>query len=46
MFETYLIICVIYFILTFTITRILRLIEKALDGKGGYLNSKGVKKNG
>lgn len=36
MFETYLIICVIYFILTFTITRLLRLIEKKLEGKGNY----------
>ena len=45
MFETYLIICVIYFILTFTITRILRLIEKRLAKNGGYVNSKGVKKN-
>lgn len=36
MFETYLIVCVIYFILTFTITRILRLIEKLLSGKDSY----------
>lgn len=36
MFETYLIVCVIYFILTFTITRILRLFEKILSGKDSY----------
>ncbi len=30
-FETYLVICVIYFILTFSVTRILRLIEKRLQ---------------
>lgn len=37
MFETYLIICVIYFILTFTITRILRLIERKLAGSENYV---------
>jgi len=36
-FQTYLIVCVIYFILTFTITRILRLIEKKMDGKDNYV---------
>lgn len=35
-FQTYFIICVIYFILTFTITRILRLVEKKLDGPDAY----------
>ena len=35
-FETYLIICVIYFIMTFSITRILRLIEKKLAGNNSY----------
>ena len=30
-FQTYLIVCVIYFILTFTVTRLLRLIEKKLQ---------------
>lgn len=35
-FATYAIACVIYFILTFTITRILRLVEKKLDGKDDY----------
>lgn len=31
MFETYLIVCVIYFVLTFSITRLLRLAEKKLS---------------
>lgn len=35
-FEAFLIACVIYFILTFTITRLLRLIEKKLDGPQNY----------
>lgn len=35
-FETYAIICVIYFILTFTVTRLLRLAEKALSGNKNY----------
>ncbi len=35
-FETYLVVAVIYFILTFTITRILRLVEKKMDGKKDY----------
>ena len=35
-FETYAIICVIYFVLTFTITRLLRLLEKSLSGKKNY----------
>lgn len=35
-FETYLLVAVIYFVLTFTITRILRLIEKKMDGKKNY----------
>lgn len=35
-FQTYLVVCVIYFILTFTVTRILRLVEKKLDGKDTY----------
>ena len=35
-FETYLIICVMYFIMTFTITRILRLCEKKLAGSDSY----------
>ncbi|MBR2381096.1 MAG: amino acid ABC transporter permease [Clostridia bacterium] len=35
-FETYLIICVMYFIMTFTITRILRVFEKKLAGSDTY----------
>jgi putative lysine transport system permease protein len=35
-FETYLVICVIYFIMTFSITRLLRLCEKKLSGKDSY----------
>lgn len=35
-FEVFLITAIIYFVLTFTITRILRLIERKLDGKGTY----------
>ncbi len=35
-FETYFVICVIYFILTFTISRLLRLIERKMDGKKNY----------
>ena len=36
-FQTYLVVCVIYFILTFTITRLLRLIERKLDGGDSYV---------
>ena len=36
-FETYFIIAVIYLILTFTVTRILRLIEKKMDGPDNYV---------
>ena len=36
-FQTYLVICVIYFILTFTITRILRWAERKLDGSDSYV---------
>ena len=35
-FQTYAVICVIYFILTFTVTRLLRLAEKKLDGAENY----------
>jgi len=35
-FATYLLVAAIYFVLTFTITRILRLIEKKMDGKKDY----------
>ena len=36
-FQTYLVICVIYFILTFTITRLLRWVERKLDGDNSYV---------
>lgn len=45
-FATYTIICVVYFILTFTITRILRLIEKKLDGERIFAIRKGVRAHG
>jgi len=35
-FESFLVICVIYLILTFSITRILRFIEKKMDGPANY----------
>ena len=35
-FEVYAVICVIYFILTFSITRILRAVEKKLEGSDSY----------
>ena len=35
-FQTYLVVCVIYFILTFTVTRLLRFIESRLDGEENY----------
>ena len=35
-FEAFAIACVIYFILTFSVTRLLRLIEKLLEGKKNY----------
>ena len=35
-FQTYFVICVLYFILTFSITRLLRYIKKRLDGKDNY----------
>lgn len=35
-FETYLIICVMYFVMTFTVTRLLRLCEKKLAGSSSY----------
>ncbi len=36
-FETYVVACVVYFVLTFTITRILKFIEYKLDGPSSYL---------
>jgi len=35
-FQTYTVICVLYFIMTFSITRILRFIEKKLNGSENY----------
>ncbi len=35
-FETYVVACVIYFILTFSITRLLRFIEHKIDGPDSY----------
>ncbi len=36
-FQTYLVVCIIYFILTFTVTQILRLIERKMDGSDSYV---------
>lgn len=36
-FETFSVACVIYFVMTFTVTRILRFIEKKLDGPDNYI---------
>ncbi len=36
-FETYVVACVIYFVLTFTITRILKFIEHKIDGPSSYI---------
>jgi len=36
-FQTYLVVCVLYFILTFTITRLLRFVERKLDGNDSYV---------
>lgn len=36
-FQTYFVVCVIYFILTFTVTRILRLIERKLEGSESFV---------
>ena len=38
-FESFFVACVIYFVMTFTVTRILRLIEKKLDGPSNYIMS-------
>lgn len=35
-FQTYTVVCLLYFIMTFTVTRILRLVEKKLNGKANY----------
>lgn len=36
-FQTYFVICVIYFVLTFTVTRLLRLLEKKLQGSDSFV---------
>ncbi len=36
-FQTYLVVCVIYFVLTYSVTRILRLIEKKLEGGDSFV---------
>ncbi|MBZ9685576.1 amino acid ABC transporter permease [Clostridium estertheticum] len=36
-FETFFVACILYFIMTFTVTRILRYIEKKLDGPDDYI---------
>ena len=36
-FETYLVVCAIYFVLTFAITRLLRLLEKKLQGADSFV---------
>ena len=35
-FQTYLVVCVLYFILTFAVTRLLRFAEEKLNGKDSY----------
>lgn len=35
-FQTFTIICIIYFVLTFTVTRVLRLVERKMDGPSSY----------
>jgi putative lysine transport system permease protein len=36
-FETFFVACILYFIMTFTITRILRYVERKLDGPDNYI---------
>ena len=36
-FQTYLVVCALHFILTFTVTRLLRLAERRLDGDDSYV---------
>ena len=36
-FESFFVACILYFIMTFTITRILRFIEKKIDGPENYI---------
>lgn len=37
-FQTFAVICAIYFVLTFTVTRILRFIERKMDGPDAYVS--------
>ena len=36
-FQTYLVVCVIYFVLTFSVTRILRFVEKRMEGADSFV---------
>ena len=36
-FQTYLVVCALYFVLTFTVTRLLRFVERKLDGNDSYV---------
>lgn len=36
-FESFFVVCVIYFVMTFTVTRILRYVERRLDGPDNYI---------
>lgn len=36
-FESFFVACVLYFVMTFTVTRVLRFIEKRLDGPDNYI---------
>lgn len=36
-FQTYMVVCVIYFILTFSVTRILRFVEKRMEGAESFV---------
>ncbi|MCQ2428284.1 MAG: amino acid ABC transporter permease [Clostridia bacterium] len=36
-FQTYLVVCMLYFVLTFSVTRILRYLEKRLSGRENYV---------
>ncbi len=36
-FESYFVACILYFVMTYTVTRILRFIEKKLDGPDNYI---------
>ncbi|SMB79323.1 amino acid ABC transporter membrane protein, PAAT family [Desulfonispora thiosulfatigenes DSM 11270] len=38
-FESFFVACILYFVMTFTVTRILRFIEKKLDGPDNYIMS-------